>query len=77
MKRLKPDSGFDEDGGSEAFFLLEESGKDVFDVDLLMGVGDSEGLSGADGLLKFFGEAIEIHGRTANLLGFTIAKLST
>jgi hypothetical protein len=61
FERVHPDVGFVQDGASEAAFLVEEGEHEVFCVDLLVTMLDSNGLGSADGFLEFFGKSVEVH----------------
>ena len=58
---VHPNVGLVEDGGGKPAFLLEQGQHQVFGVDLLVSVLNGDGLGGADGLLQFFGESVEVH----------------
>jgi hypothetical protein len=55
------DVGFEKEVLGESVLLFEESEKEMFDVDLLVLGTSGFGLSGAEGVLEFFSESVEVH----------------
>lgn len=62
MQGFEVDACAKEDGGSEAARLFEHGGEQVFNIHLLIAVFRGLGLGLADGILRLFSQAIEIHG---------------
>ncbi len=60
-ERLQIDSGLRQDGRSQAAFLFEQGGQEMFDIDLLVAVAHRLGLRGPDRLLQLLGETIDVH----------------
>ena len=60
------DAGLLEDGRGEPAFLVEQRQQEVFDVDLLVVQPDGELLGTLQGLAGLFGEAVDVHVRSAS-----------